>query len=114
MFPITEITDIDLAFPARVLHLMPSESDIPPRFRDAGVRDVQLVARWFYRGLPDDTEFVPRPGVDARLALRQISAILRSFEPRHEHKMAATAFLVAEWFEDVRLPGTDDGVEPKG
>lgn len=40
-----------------------------------------------------------KPGVDAHKALRAIKAVLGSYEPKHEHKEAACAFMLSEWFD---------------
>jgi hypothetical protein len=103
MFPIQDITDLDLAFPAHVKHLMPDMKDIPPEFKkdSMGLKWCRIVRTWFYNGLPKDTSFYPKEGVEARKAVRHVQAILGSYEPRHEDKMAATAFLLSEWFDDV-------------
>jgi hypothetical protein len=42
-----------------------------------------------------------KEGVDGNLAFRHLSAIQRSFTPKHEHKEAAVAYLASLWFEDV-------------
>lgn len=43
---------------------------------------------------------VPKEGVDPDKAMRHLAACMRSFEPKHEHKMAGVACLMATWFED--------------
>ena len=99
MFPIKEVGDLDLAFPTGVQHLMPRMSDIPKEFHDGKTPWNKLVGQWFFLGL-SKLELVPREGVDANKALRHIRAIMGSFEPKHEHKEAACAYLLSQWFED--------------
>lgn len=38
---------------------------------------------------------------DANDALANIQTALRSFEPKHEHKMAGVAYLMSMWLEDA-------------
>jgi len=98
MFPIQEIDDATLAFPATVLHLMPKMEDIP-EVRNRSKWN-ELFADWFYCGL-EKLELKPKEGVDKDKALRHIGAIMGSFQPKHEDKEAAVVFLFAEWFEEA-------------
>lgn len=101
MYPINgKLSNLDIAFPASVSHLMPPWTDIPEKYR----RSAGIAARWFYTGLPVGTEFIPRDGVDVTQAMAQLKCILGSFEPKHEHKLAAVNFLLDEWFSEVRFP----------
>jgi hypothetical protein len=105
MFPINgKLTKLDIAFPASVGHLMPAWNDLPEEYRDGWHRSSGIAERWFYQGLPVGTEFVPRDGVDVTQAMAQLKCILGSFEPKHEHKIAAVNFLLNEWFSEVRVP----------
>jgi len=45
---------------------------------------------------------MPNDGIDQNKALRHIKAILGSFEPKHEHKEAAAAYLLSLWFKSVK------------
>lgn len=54
------------------------------------------------RGLSEDVEFSPREGIDAEQAYRVLGATLRSFAPKHEHKMAAVAYMMSCWFTAVK------------
>lgn len=93
MIPVQEIDVVDYAFPAQVRHLMPPY--------DASRRETwgnRLFSDWFFFGLAS-LQLVPKDGVDAAKALRHISAIMRSYEPKHEHKEQACAVLFEEWFE---------------
>ena len=104
MFPIHETTTLDLAFPANVLEFMPKWEDIPEEFKGFGSErdpiEITFVSDWFFGGIAKYT-LIPREGVDGNKALSHIQMILASFEPKHEHKEAACAFLVREWFSDV-------------
>ena len=104
MFPIHEATTIELAFPANVLEFMPKMEDIPDEFKGFGSKndpiEVTFISDWFFGGIKKHT-LIPREGVDGKKALNHIKMILGSFEPKHEHKEAACAFLVREWFSSV-------------
>jgi hypothetical protein len=107
MTPIPTLSEIDVAF-GSVKH-MPKYEDIPESFRRYhGDVHVDAIESWFYHGgtieAPDTLKlksgsFKARTGVDFSGALRAIKAILGSFEPKHEHKIAGCAFLLSEWFE---------------
>lgn len=111
MFPIHEVTDAEAAFPANVLEFMPKMEDISEEFTDFGSSlkepiEIKFVNDWFFHGLKK-CELIPREGVDAAKAFRHISMIMRSFEPKHEHKEAACAFLMREWFSSVAYEKND-------
>lgn len=98
--PIQEISDLDVVFPGNVAALMPKWEEIPEEFRRGHGRWDDVVNDWFFHGLKN-SQWTPKPGVDTNKALRHIKAILASFEPKHEHKTAAVAYLLSEWFENV-------------
>lgn len=89
---------------------MPKYDTIPADFkRHNGNAYVKAVSSWFFSGgkrdgdaiIIDGVKFVPKAGVDSNKALRAIKAVLGSFEPKHEHKEAACAFMLSEWFEQA-------------
>lgn len=100
MYEIKEIDNVTLAFPADVQDLMPEYSAIPEEYKKTWNDHNEFVTMWFFNGL-ENPQFYPKEGVDADKALRHISAIMGSFQPKHEHKTAACAFLLAEWFEKI-------------
>lgn len=101
-----EVSDLESAFPANVEHLMPALTDIPEEFRERSSNWLQLVNRWFEIGLPATVQFAPNEPFSAEKAYRHLDCILRSFQPKHEHKMAAMAYLSSLWFHGVRVgPG---------
>jgi hypothetical protein len=97
-----ELSDLDIAFPAKVSHLMPKREDIPADFRFMNSRNKwnQLVSDWFFVGVKD-LELKPKEGIDETRAMRHIKAVIGSFEPSHEHKEEACAFLMSQWFDDA-------------
>jgi hypothetical protein len=102
--PIPEITGADRVF-GKVDHL-PPYAEIPKEFKDWNDESKWnvIISRWFFQGLPKDTRFYPKPGVDPKAALAAIGAIMASFAPKHEHKVAGCAYLLSEWFDDVKVP----------
>lgn len=80
-----------------VFDLMPSYESIPRDFRRKSPW-AKLASDWFFRGL--NGEFKAKPGIDKERAIAHLDAILRSFRPAHEHKEAAVAWLMSEWFEE--------------
>ena len=101
MLKIPEVTMLDVAFGSNALDLMPAMKDIPKDYPNQQ-KWIDIMNRWFFEGLKGAT-FVPKPGGDQKKALATIAAVLRSFAPRHEHKEAAVAYMLSEWFEDVIL-----------
>ena len=101
MFKIIDVSDLDVAFGGKIKELMPRMEDIPKEFKTGRTKWNKITSRWFFAGLSKNTVFSPKEGVDTRKALKHVSAILGSFEPKHEHKEAGVAFLLSEWFEDI-------------
>jgi hypothetical protein len=94
-----EVDDVDVAFPASVQHLMPSWEEIPDEFkRHRGNVWAKLASKWFFEGLPGNV-LVARPGIDRSTAIRHLKCVLGSYEPQHEHKEAAVAYLMSLWLE---------------
>ena len=98
------VTDVQLAFPADVSELIPDWEDIPSEHKDPGGLYSQEFSTWFFHGIAPGTECHPVPGIDAREAFRHVVAIMRSFQPKHEHKEAACRYLMSLWFERIASP----------
>jgi hypothetical protein len=96
-----KVDALSMAFGGDMKQLLPPMSEIPDQYKSYGNKWCVLVSNWFFRGLKK-SEFVPKEGVDRDEALRHIKAILGSFEPKHEHKEAACAYLLALWFKSVQ------------
>jgi len=103
-----EVSDVMLAFPANVCkeHL-PAMGQIPEVFKDnLGHPTVTLVENLAYgkfRGA--QVSFKPREGLEGEPVWRHILACLRSFEPKHEHKISGVAYLVDEWIDAFYVDG---------
>jgi hypothetical protein len=97
----TEVTDVLVAFPASVAHLMPAMAAIPEDFRRerGNARPwIKLQCDWIYAGLPEGAVTV-KAGIDEETAWRHLACVQYSFEPKHEHKIAAVAWLMSRWFD---------------
>lgn len=98
------VTALDCAFGGRMEKLLPPYATIPEEYKRGHTKWNKVVSRWFFAGLPKETRFVPKPGIDEADAKAHLRAILVSFEPKHEHKEAGCAYLLSKWFEDVEVP----------
>ena len=93
-----DVTDLDIAFPTSVDHLLPDYAAVPAEFK--GFRDephVEFVEHWFFHGA-DVKRLSPKPGIDASKAIRHLRVCMGSWEPKHEHKIAGVAYLLSLWF----------------
>jgi hypothetical protein len=96
-----DVSDLDIAFPASVGHLLPAWADIPEEFRHwPGNGWVRFVDNWFFKGT-STRQLKAKPGIDKNAALRHVRACMGSFEPKHEHKTAGVAYLLSLWFEPL-------------
>jgi hypothetical protein len=102
MLQIPEITKIDEAFPADALEWMPPMDSIPDEFKNNHHEFCKIVSRWFYKGLSPRVKFYPKKDVNAEKAYRVIRACLGSYAPKQEHKMAATAYMLSQWFHEIK------------
>jgi len=91
-----EVSDLEMAFPAQIRdRLMPPYESIPEEFRRGDGYWMRWQNRWFCSGLPSWPK--GKEGIDAQLAFRHLHCIQSSYEPKHEHKMAAVAYLASLW-----------------
>ena len=102
MYPIAELSKASAIFGCNALEIMPKYEDIPKEFKNLNrpTKWNRLVTDWFFRGLKQ-LDIVPKEGVDKSKALTHIKCIIGSFEPQDEHKEAAAAYLLSEWFDSV-------------
>lgn len=96
------IDDVLYAFPGHLDKLLPSWEAIPEEFRDGHTEWNRFVTDWFFKGWPEDRDLYVRPDIDGQLAFRHLHTIMRSFEPKHEHKEAGVAWLMSRWYADIR------------
>lgn len=95
-----EVSDVDVAFPARGGELVPLDEEIP----EVDPKWLELQRRWFYEGLPGQTEFHCVEGVDGEKAFRHLAVVNSTYAIKHEHKERAFAYLASRWFTDVVIP----------
>jgi len=93
----TRVDDVLLAFPATVRDLMPAYQDIPEEYKHDDHPAVKFQSRWFFGGLKAAEIPQAKAGIDREMALRHLRCIHGSYEPKHEHKMAAVAYLADKW-----------------
>lgn len=99
------VGDVKLAFPAALGELLPPLDIIPADYPHRQ-EWLHFQSMWFAGQLPADAQLYAAEGVDAAAAGRHLAAIQGSYEPKHEHKMAAVAWLASRWFTRV---ATADG-----
>ena len=91
------VTDTEMAFGGNVDKLMPAREELPEEFRREKSPYCDFTQSWFYNGLKELPK--AKEGIDLKLALRHLGAILASWEPSHEHKMGGTGYLASRWLE---------------
>ena len=97
------IDDATMAFPVSISYLMPAWEDIPAEFRNFNDRQnkwLRFQRDWFFTGITKQ-KVVMRDGFSEADAFRHLAAIQRSYEPKHQHKEAAIAYLASLWFVDA-------------
>ncbi len=80
--------------------LLPPYNSIPDEFTGQFNPWVRLADQWFFKGLKDVT-LVPVESIDRAEAIGHLAAIMGSFEPKHEHKIAGVAYLLSLWFQPL-------------
>lgn len=96
-----KVTDVDVVFGGNLSKLLPSMKDIPEEFKEGNTKWNKVIEDWFFNGL-NDCKWKPKKGINTKDAVRHIAAILISYDPRHEHKMAGCAYLLSQFFDDVQ------------
>lgn len=99
MFPIKKVSRIEMAFPAHVADMMPSYEECKDMHHTPWAK---TASTWFFSGI-NIKSAKPKEGVNQDEALAHIKCILGSWEPKHEHKEAAVAYLLREWFDEFEV-----------
>jgi len=76
----------------------PAYSSIPDEYKHGYTVWNKLFNDWFFKGI-QHLKLTPKDGVNKLEATTHIAAIMRSWELKHEHKEAAVAYLLSQWFE---------------
>jgi len=103
------VADTEKAFPTqRVIdRLMPVFGSVPPAFQHhrGDTEEARLwhtlADRMSANDIPATLALLPREGIDPELAWANLVAITQSWVPKHEHKIAAVAWLAHRWFIEV-------------
>lgn len=90
------------AFFGSVSSLMPRREDIPIEFRFPGDGHWSDVFNDLFFNTVKVESFAMQDGIDEQDAIRHIRYIMRSFEPSHEHKEEACAYLMSKWFKEIK------------
>ena len=109
----TPVEDVDVAFPARALEIMPPreecEAGLDALDPDERQKWLDFQRRWFMEGLPDTFQIalktIDDEQIDGQTAFRHLQVIQGSYAPKHEHKTAAVAYLSSLWFQDISYEG---------
>ena len=97
-----EVDDVTMALPGRLGDLIPPWDEIPDDFRRGKTTWNRWASRWFFNGLDSFPE--ANDGIDQEAVKRHLATIQRSFEPQHEHKEAAVAWLASKWLKEPETP----------
>lgn len=95
------VNDAEMVFGGGMDRLLPPMSEIPEEFVDSNTRTkwVGFARDWFFRGIATDgLKF--KDGIDPNKAMRHLQTIQGSFQPKHEHKEAAVAYLASLWLDE--------------
>jgi len=95
------VSDLDVELGGLAMQLMPAYKDIPDEFKNEDTIWNRLVSDWFFSGI-SHLSLTPKEGIDKKMAIRHVRAIIGSFEPQHEHKEAACAYLLSLWFDNPK------------
>ena len=107
------VDQVTQAFPAVVIGaLLPKMQSIPDEFVK-GNRWTQFAERVVLHGWDGtDPVLLKREGVDPETAWTHVTTVMRSYEPKVEHKIAGMGYLLSLWFKDVlpasQLASADD------
>jgi hypothetical protein len=97
-------TPIDLAdaitkTPIVVRHLMPEWRLIPDVYK-GGSPWARVAKDWYINGL-NHAEWQVKPGIDKEKAFQHVKAIFAVEQVKIEHRIAAIAYLLDQWFYNV-------------
>ncbi|MGG1662909.1 hypothetical protein [Brevibacillus sp. NRS-1366] len=99
---VQDVTNLSTMFGGEVTKLLPVYSEIPDEFGlYSRNKWVEVTSDWFFKGIRN-YKWTPKEDIDQTKALRHIQACLASFEIQHEHKIRGCAYLLSQWFDDVK------------
>ncbi len=83
------------------LGLLPERAEIPKEFWDEQNPYNKFTSLVFFEGSKENP-LIPKSGIsdqDKKKAMLWWKALLQSFEPEHNHKIAGCAYLLSLWFD---------------
>jgi hypothetical protein len=95
---IPTISDLDVAF--GTTKGLPAYNSIPDEFKSGRTKWNDLFSAWFFGGLKS-LKIAAKQDIDKSAALKHIRALMKSFDPKHEHKEAGVAYLMSQYFDDA-------------
>lgn len=79
---------------------MPKYADIPEEFKRSSNPYCDVFGSLFYKGGKfSDFGLTVKPDLDAKAVYAALHTWMGSFEPKHEHKEAAVAYAISQWFD---------------
>ena len=96
-----QVSDVELAFGGGIERLLPTEKEIPAEFWSSESKWNKAATALFFGTISDTSEIIERPGIDVHFAARHIRTIFKSFQPKHEHKIAGCAYLLSRFYLDI-------------
>lgn len=103
------VTDLEKTF-GRIEGLLPELDDIPEEFKTRENIWNKFTNSLFLGSL-ENLELYPKENIDPQIAYDHIHCILKSFEPKHEHKIAGCAYLFSEFFLDFKYKNKNGKLE---
>jgi len=80
---------------------LPKYDEIPEEFKTFNkTKWNKIITDFFFSGACN-IKFNSKKGIDGMMAFNHVLACLRSFQPKHEHKVAGCAYLMSLWFDDI-------------
>ncbi len=99
-----EFSDVQRVFPAQIMEHLPPWEEIPDDFKNESHSACNVLPRWMFGDLftkEPMASIVGKEGVSAKTIFYHIDTILRSYEPKHEHKEAGVAYMISLWVRSV-------------
>lgn len=95
------ISVINASFGMGANSIAPPMHEIPdvfkPRLVGPSNRWIRIAQAWYERGIQQT--YLPKPGIDLDMAIRNLRCVLASCELTVEHRVSATAYLMSQWLD---------------
>lgn len=107
--PVPKVSTVEMAFPATAMDYLPPWDILPEEFRENGHNAWMTLANtWFHstRSLADrKLQLALKEDIDMDDLRNLIHVCMRSYAPKHEHKIGGVAYMLSRWCEDFALDG---------